>query len=204
MNKTDNRYNLIKSRLEKLDREKIFRIIEAIKENKVCFDTYNYDKTNKTYCPLAIAYRLDELIENPNNEKITNALSKYFEPVNILKDQLGDFYTKNRKEDLLKLCEEILESKKSDLFDRILGYEHEYLADLFYRLLREYSDDDTRIKDSARLVLENEEIDGDSYGVYDITMIVDKLVKKIINLEEKIQEIKDRDWHDGVERDLNT
>ncbi len=72
----------------------------------LCLDTYNYD--DGKYCPLAIAMNLHETISEPTDDKIKNEISKRFMPVNIIAGVEGEFFRNNRKEDILKICNELL------------------------------------------------------------------------------------------------
>lgn len=107
----DKRYQAIKERLSLLSNEELERIVDNI--DKVLFDTYNY-KDGK-YCPLAIAMELDLTIDNPTQEKIATEIGERFFIVNILKGIKGDFYTNNRKEDLLYIINKILSKRKINL-----------------------------------------------------------------------------------------
>jgi hypothetical protein len=109
---SDSRYVTIRQRYESLSDEELNLIVENINANKVCFDTLNYNEENHTYCPLAIALNLHNTIENPTDEKIKEGISKRFNPVNIIKGVEGNFFTTDRKSDILNICGEILNSRK--------------------------------------------------------------------------------------------
>lgn len=102
---TDARYRAVWDRLSKLTEEQLQLIIDNI--DRVCFDTFNYDEKHKTFCPLAIAHGLDALHE-PTDAWVSEILSLYYQPVNILKGVPGEFYTTNRRADLLAICELLL------------------------------------------------------------------------------------------------
>lgn len=102
----DNRKQIFLDRLGSLSDQEVQRIKDNI--NLICFDTFNYDTENKTFCPLAVAMNLHKTVENPTDELIQNEIGKRFQPVNALKGVTGDFYTSSRKEDLLTACEEVL------------------------------------------------------------------------------------------------
>jgi hypothetical protein len=106
MEMCDTRYRLIKERFSRLSKEEIQNIVDNI--DLVCLDTHNYDAGNKKYCPLAVAMNLHNTVSDPTDEKIKNEISKRFNPVNILKGVEGDFYRNDRKDDLLKICNELL------------------------------------------------------------------------------------------------
>lgn len=105
MESIDLRYETIKERLSTLNKFEIQRILDSIDD--ICFDEFNYDPKNHKYCPLAIAMNLDRL-SNPTDLKIKEAISKRFNPVNIIKGLQGKFYRDNRKEDLVNLCKLLL------------------------------------------------------------------------------------------------
>lgn len=102
----DNRYQFIKKRLLALTLTEVQRIKDNI--DKVCFDTFNFDSSTETFCPLAIGMNLHNTIDNPTDELVAEAISKRFTPVNVLKGVEGNFYRENRREDLLILCEEVI------------------------------------------------------------------------------------------------
>lgn len=101
----DNRKQVFLDRLNSLSVQEIQRIRDNI--DLICFDTFNYDAKNKTYCPLAVGLNLHKTIENPTDEVIRNEIGKRFQPPNALKGVVGEFYTSHRKRDLLEVCDEI-------------------------------------------------------------------------------------------------
>ena len=100
------RYVLIRERLEKLSPEQIQSIIDNI--DLICFDTFNFDEIEKKYCPLAVAHKLHVVLKFPTDDKVKLELAKTYEPVNVLKGVPGTFYRKNRRQDLLDLCRQML------------------------------------------------------------------------------------------------
>jgi len=104
----DLRYEIIKERLSNLSKHEIQRILDRIDD--VCFDELNYDAQNHKYCPLAIAMNLNTLLPNPTDKKVKEAISKRFNPVNVIKGIKGEFYRNNRKSDLINLCNQLLAS----------------------------------------------------------------------------------------------
>lgn len=101
----DLRYKIIKERLSTLTKPEIQRILDRIDD--VCFDEFNYDAQNQKYCPLAIAMSLD-VLPNPTDEMVKEDISRRFNPVNVIKGLHGQFYTDNRKQDLINLCNFLL------------------------------------------------------------------------------------------------
>lgn len=112
----DARYRAIYDRLSKLTEEQLQLIIDNI--DRVCFDTYNFDEANKTFCPLAIAHGLHEGLLNPTDQWVQEILSLYYTPVNVLKGVPGSFYTTNRRTDLLAICELLIKLHQG--FDKSL------------------------------------------------------------------------------------
>jgi hypothetical protein len=105
----DDRYRAIRRRLEKLTTVELFRIIDNT--DKICLDTFNFDRREKTYCPLALALNLHNTVSNPTDETITNEISKRFWPVNVLKGLDGEFYRNDRLKDILLLTLAIIRSR---------------------------------------------------------------------------------------------
>jgi len=105
----DKRYQVIKDRLSNLQRNEIERII--INADLLCLDEFNYDEQNKKYCPLAIGMNLHNTVDNPTDQKIKREISKRFTPVNVIAGVDGSFYRNNRKDDILKVCKEILSNE---------------------------------------------------------------------------------------------
>lgn len=109
-NQNDLRYRAIYHRLCALSVQEIKRIQANI--DLICFDEFNYDAINHTFCPIAIAMGLDD-ITNPTNETVQQIIGRRFHPVNILKGVPGTFYTTNRRQDLLSVCEAAVRQKLS-------------------------------------------------------------------------------------------
>lgn len=108
----DDRYRLVKERLETCSNEELQRIIDDV--DHICWDTFNFDKETNTYCPIAIAMNLHHELLNPTDELVMQKINERFDPTNILKGTPGIFYTANRKQDILKLCHEILLNRKQN------------------------------------------------------------------------------------------
>lgn len=105
----DARYLLMRSRLSTLTADQLKDIIKDI--DSVCFDTFNYNASDNTFCPLAIAHGLHKTVTSPTEIKVQNELARTYSPVNVLKGIEGTFYTTNRKDDLLTLCETLIHEK---------------------------------------------------------------------------------------------
>lgn len=100
----DERFKIIRDRLSTLTREEIQRIVDKV--DLLCLDTFNYDEGK--YCPLAVAMNLHQTVDNPTDQKIRAAIATRFTPVNVISGVEGNFYRENRKDDILKICNEIL------------------------------------------------------------------------------------------------
>ena len=51
---------------------------------------------------------LHETISNPTDQLIKTEIEKRFIPVNVIAGVDGQFYRENRKDDIVKICKEIL------------------------------------------------------------------------------------------------
>ena len=102
----DKRYNLAKERFESLSNEELQRVIDN--QDLLLFDTFNYNEGK--FCPIAIAMNLHTLPE-PTDALVKEEISRRFNPTNIFKGTAGDFYTINRKDDVIGLCKEILKTR---------------------------------------------------------------------------------------------
>lgn len=106
---SDRRYLLIKERLCKLTRDEVQRILDNAE--LLCTDTFNFDSTKQTYCPLALGMNLHVTVQSPTDASIKAQIAKRFFPVNIIKGVEGNFYTENRKSDIINVCKEILNNE---------------------------------------------------------------------------------------------
>lgn len=97
----------LKNGLRQLTIEQLRRVLEY--PGEMVLDSYNYD--NGKFCPLAIGLELDKLIENPSHDKIFAHLNSLGYKVYNTRGIAGNFYTINRKEDLLQAAKEVLEEK---------------------------------------------------------------------------------------------
>ncbi len=109
LQKNDQRYILAKERLESCTTEELQRILDNL--DITCWDTFHFDKDNKTFCPIAIAMNLHNVLNNPTNEEVKEQMKNRFGVANIFKGTPGNFYTTNRKEDMINLCTAIINSR---------------------------------------------------------------------------------------------
>lgn len=136
----DNRYKIIKDRLQSLSKEEIQRIVDNV--DLLCLDTYNFDEQEKKYCPLAIAMNLHETVLNPTNQLIKYEIGKRFTPVNIIAGVDGNFYRENRKDDIVKISTEILNEKSLNELKRNIEINFKldvHLQEEMFRLVIDYN-----------------------------------------------------------------
>jgi len=67
------------------------------------------------FCPLAIGLELDKNLINPNHNLVFETLTKLGYKVYNARGIKGNFYTSNRKEDLILAAKEVLNEKLSTL-----------------------------------------------------------------------------------------
>lgn len=98
----------LKDGLRQLNVEQLNRVISY--KGEMVLDTYNYE--DGKFCPLAVGVGLD-CIENPTHEKVYKSLIDLGYKVYNTRGIKGEFYTTNRKEDLLIAAKEVLEERKN-------------------------------------------------------------------------------------------
>lgn len=103
----DPRKTGLKNGLRQLTAEQIQKVIEC--PNEMVLDTYNYQ--DGCFCPLAVALDLDKKIKDPTHDKVFLTLTDLGYKVYNTRGIKGDFYTVNRKEDLLVAAKEVLAEK---------------------------------------------------------------------------------------------
>jgi hypothetical protein len=103
----DPRKTGLKQGLRQLTVTQLQKVINYDKD--FVLDSFNYEKGK--FCPLAVAVGLESMSE-PTHEKVFNALTEMGFNVYNTRGIQGDFYTINRKEDLLIAAKEVLEEKK--------------------------------------------------------------------------------------------
>ena len=97
----------LKKGLHQLTIEQLQRVIDY--PNEMILDSYNYE--NGKFCPLAIALELDKTMENPNHDKVFNHLTDLGFSIFNTRGIKGEFYTTNRKEDLISAAKEVIQEK---------------------------------------------------------------------------------------------
>ena len=96
----------LKNGLRQLTEAQLRRVLEY--RHEMVLDTYNYE--NGKFCPLAVGLGL-ETMQNPSHEKVFSTLADLGYKVNNTRGIVGDFYTKNRLDDLLEAAHEVLAEK---------------------------------------------------------------------------------------------
>lgn len=119
----DRRYLAMRDRFRTLSFDELKRIIDNI--DGVCFDTFNYDEQNRTFCPIAWAMDLPEQYRfswQVNDDLIRESIEGRFKPVNILKGLPGKFYhgdTAERRKDLILIVFRVLMEKNVALLGKL-------------------------------------------------------------------------------------
>jgi hypothetical protein len=106
----DSRKTGLKNGLRQLTIEQLRRVLNY--PNEMVLDSYNYE--DGKFCPLAIALELDKTIVNPTHEKVFQALIDLGYKVYNTRGIQGEFYTEDRKKDLLIAAKEILLEKEKE------------------------------------------------------------------------------------------
>lgn len=97
----------LKNGLRQLTIEQLQKVINY--SDEMILDEFNY--ADGKFCPLAIGVGLNETLKNPSHEKVFETLSDMGYIVNNTRGIKGEFYTYNRKEDLLLAANEVLLEK---------------------------------------------------------------------------------------------
>lgn len=103
---TDPRKIGLKNGLRQLTVEQLERVLSYDKE--MVLDSYNYE--DGKFCPLAVAVGLDTMNE-PTHEKVYQTLVQMGYEVYNTRGIEGEFYTTDRKKDLLEAAREVLQEK---------------------------------------------------------------------------------------------
>lgn len=102
----DARYVCLKSRLSSFSKKDLQYVLLNI--DRICFDTLNYDEANKTFCPVAMAMRLDSM-SSPTQQKVFDTIAERFTFVNVMHGCPGEFYRgDHRKQDLEQVLLELI------------------------------------------------------------------------------------------------
>lgn len=106
----DPRWHAMLARFRQLNTMEILRVLNN--RHRMCFDTWNYDEDEGTFCPIAIAMNIHALgREWPTDSRVRLLIKTRFPEVNILKGTPGNFYRKDRRGDLTYLCNFLLKER---------------------------------------------------------------------------------------------
>lgn len=97
----------LKNGLRQLTVEQLQRVIDY--PGEMVLDSFNYE--DGKFCPLAIGLNLDKKIENPTHNIVYETLVSMGYTVYNTRGIDGQFYTTDRKEDLLEAAREVLKEK---------------------------------------------------------------------------------------------
>lgn len=100
----------LKNGLRQLNIEQLQRVINY--PGEMVLDEFNYHEGK--FCPLAIGVGLDRIMIEPTHEKVFNILTEMNYKVYNTRGIIGDFYTNNRKGDLLEAALEVLKEKQEN------------------------------------------------------------------------------------------
>ena len=108
MTTTDGRREGLKEGLRQLTDAQLRRVIGY--PGEMVLDCWNYH--DGRFCPLAVGLGLDLVFREPTHEKVYAVLTLLGYRVNSTWGRNGDFYTTDRKRDLLAAANEVLEEKR--------------------------------------------------------------------------------------------
>lgn len=101
----DPRKTGLKNGLRQLTIEQLQRVIDY--PDEMVYDSFNYQ--DGKFCALAVGVGLDKTLENPSHELVFQTLSDMGYSVYNTRGIKGEFYTTNRKEDLLTAAKEVIQ-----------------------------------------------------------------------------------------------
>lgn len=107
MTSEDPRKTGLKNGLRQLTIEQLKRVIEY--PGEMVLDSYNFHEGK--FCPLAVGLELDKEIVNPSHDKVFQTLTDLGYSIYNTRGILGNFYTDNRREDLLEAAREVIQEK---------------------------------------------------------------------------------------------
>lgn len=110
MENEDPRKTGLKNGLRQLTVDELQKVIDY--PGEMVLDEFNYQ--DGKFCPLAIAVGLNETLTNPTHKSVFDMLTWMGFKVYNTRGIKGEFYTTNRKEDLLTAAKEVLEEKTNN------------------------------------------------------------------------------------------
>jgi len=120
----DPRKTGLKSGLHQLSVNQLQRVVEY--KDEMVLDEFNYQ--DGKFCPLAIALNIHETMTEPSHNKVFEKLTSLGYKVYNTRGIEGEFYTANRKEDLLIAVNEVIEEKIQQQYDDDVAWAN-YWAD---------------------------------------------------------------------------
>jgi hypothetical protein len=106
----DPRKTGLKNGLRQLNEIQLQRVIDY--PHEMVLDEVNYDADTGRFCPLAVALDLPRIMEQPTHQLVFDTLTTLGYKVYNTRGIKGDFYTTNRKEDLITAAKEVLQEKR--------------------------------------------------------------------------------------------
>lgn len=103
----DPRKTGLKNGLRQLNIEQLEKVLNYPEE--MVLDEFNYFEGK--FCPLAVAVGLEKM-ENPSHSKVFDKLTEMGFSVYNTRGISGQFYTNNRKNDLIEAVQEVILEKK--------------------------------------------------------------------------------------------
>ena len=97
----------LKNGLRQLTIEQLQRVIDY--PGEMVLDSFNYE--DGKFCPLAIGVGLDQSISYPTHNIVFDKLTEMGYKIYNTRGIEGQFYTTNRKDDLLEAAREVLQEK---------------------------------------------------------------------------------------------
>lgn len=113
----DPRKTGLKSGLSQLTIEQLQRVIDY--PGEMVLDSVNYENGN--FCALAIGVGLDQTMIDPSHEKVFQTLTGMGYNVYNTRGISGNFYTTNRRKDLIEAAREVLAEKRYWACNSIMG-----------------------------------------------------------------------------------
>lgn len=104
---SDPRKEGLKEGLRQLNNDQLLTVINY--KGEMVLDTYNYK--DGCFCPLAIGLGIDKIIKEPTHEKVFTILSELGYKVYNTRGIPGEFYTTDRRRDLIIAANEVLRER---------------------------------------------------------------------------------------------
>lgn len=105
----DPRKTGLKNGLRQLTTDQLLKVLKY--DQEMVYDSVNYDAGK--FCALAVGVGL-ETMPNPTHQKVFDKLTEMGYSVYNTRGIKGEFYTTNRKEDLIEAAKEVLAEKENN------------------------------------------------------------------------------------------